>query len=118
MTTLKQAGGKTLATKDALKAEIRAVVQESLTLAVDQTKTYNVSTTLGADVAKYNLLSIDIEVLILDQVPNSVTNGYYVDGSAVIAHGFKADGTVMIKNLYSESVQCLVRIKVTKKPTN
>lgn len=115
MATLKESASAVIITKQTLKKENYVLLQETFTLASNTSKTYNVATLLGADASKYNLATIEAEVYCKDTEAGSVTNGYYVKADAVFAVGFKITGEVLIRNLYTASLECLVRLRVTKK---
>lgn len=115
MATLKDSSGAVLITKQTLKKENYILLQETFTLGSNTSKTYNVATLLGTDASKYNLATIEAEVYCKDTEVGSVTNGYYVRADAVFAVGFKITGEVLVRNLYTTSLECLVRLRVTKK---
>lgn len=115
MATLKDSANTVLISKQTLKKENYVLLQETFTLTSNTSKSYNVATLLGADATKYNLATIEAEVYCKDTEVGSVTNGYYVRADAVFAIGFKTTGEVLIRNLYTSSLDCLVRLRVTKK---
>lgn len=115
MAKLSESSNATLITKQTLKKENYVLLQETFSLAADANKTYNVATLLGAEASAYNLATIEVEVFCKDIEVGSATNGYYVKADSVIAVGFKITGEVLLKNLYTASLDCLVRLRVTKK---
>lgn len=96
-------------------AKYYKVLKGSVSLAADATSVIDVAGLLGAEAAKYDLESVRVSTFILDSDSTSKTYGYYVDGSAAIATGFKANGNVILHNAYVSNIAVTWEISVRLK---
>lgn len=101
--------------KTMLNQEQHLIVNEQVTMNTATGRTYKLNTLLGTAASQYDLTTVDIQAFVLDNESGSATNGYFIEGSPVIAAGFKTDGTCYLYNNHSASLTVRVRIRVSKK---
>jgi hypothetical protein len=92
----------------AIKARVKPVISEKITLPSGATKTYNLAT-LGVDLAKFDPLSARIVATVLDTDTTSPTNGYFINSEMLITVGLKDDGSVIVQNYHSAPLTVFVR---------
>lgn len=101
--------------KSLIKNEFRFMAIDQVSMAAGATRTYNVATLLAAEASLYDLKTIVLDIRVIDTEVGSDTNGYFVNGDAVIASGFKATGEVTVKNTFDAALTVLIRVRVNKK---
>lgn len=101
--------------KSMVKNEFRFMVIDQVSMAAGATRTYNVATLLAAEAGLYDLKTIDLDIHVIDTEVGSATNGYLVNGDAVIASGFKVTGEVTVTNTFDSALTVLIRVRVNKK---
>lgn len=101
--------------KGMVKNEFRFMVLDQVSMAAGATRTYNVATLLAAEASLYDLKTIDLDIRVTDTEVGSTTNGYFVNGDAVIASGFKVTGEVTVTNTFDSALTVLIRVRVNKK---
>lgn len=115
MASLKDSANAKLISFETLKKEIYTATAVTFSLPANGVQTFNLKTILGDEASKYSIADADIKVYCLDQDAESPTNGYYVSADAVIVTGFKITGEIILKNLYSQQLTCMFRIRVYKR---
>lgn len=106
-------GRITAITTEALGGTTHHLVNETHTFAAESTKTYNLTTIMGADASQYDLNGLVVQVLVLDNAVGSPTNGYYINSEAVIVVGISSNNlSVLLQNPRSVSVSAKIRISV------
>lgn len=104
-----------LASPNYASTVVRLLVKETFNLAANATKNYAAATLIGAaNVGEYDLSTLSVELLVLDNEASSPTNGFYVDATAAAVVGIKTDGSVRIVNTYSAQLSFMVRISVRR----
>lgn len=116
MGSLSEFGGGKLTSQEAIKKENYLIKQEAFTLTNDTNKAYNVVDLLTpAQVANFDLATIQVELFVVDAEVDSPTNGYYIDAVNAAHVGFKTTGEVLVRNVYGSTLDFLIRIRVSKK---
>lgn len=65
----------------------QSVISETITIAANGTKDYNLNTILGAALNAYDLKTANINVTVLDNTQGSPTQGMYINSEAVLVIG-------------------------------
>ncbi len=101
----------------AAKQQLRTVtpVKETVNLAIDQLKQYDLQTLLGTNAALYDLTAVDIEVRVKDTVAGSPTLNAFVSAQAYVVYGIKGNRYVMVSNESGKAIECYVRVTVPPK---
>lgn len=101
----------------AAKQQLRTVtpIKETVSLAIDQLKQYDLQTLLGTNAALYDLTAVDIEVRVKDTVAGSPTLNAFVNAHAYVVYGIKDNRYVMVSNESGKAIECYVRVTVPPK---
>ena len=83
--------------------------QKDLILKPNIVKTYDVKTEYPTH-ALYDLTSVTVTVLVLDEDVNSLTKDMYVNSEAVVVCGVNAEGIVKIYNAGDQDITVTVKI--------
>lgn len=92
----------------------RNVVREELTIASDQTVSYDLSTLLGSDHASYDKLGSHVIVRVVDNDDTSPTYNEYIYSAARIS--ITAAGVVKVTNTSGEDAVYFIRIDTPRNP--
>lgn len=90
-------------------------VNETINLAIDQVKQYDLQTLLGTNAALYDLTAVDIEVRVKYTVAGSPTLNAFVNAHAYVVYGIKDNRYVMVSNESGKAIECYVRVTVPPK---
>ena len=91
------------------------LISGTVTIAADGTTTLSIPSILGLESANYDLTMIEVKTFIVDPDSNSKTYNYWVDGSAVIAAGYKDTGVILLHNAFISSMTVRYRINLRLK---
>lgn len=59
----------------------------------------------------YQLNNIDLKIFVLDREVASPTNGYWMPADAVVAYGWKDDGSLIVINQHTTALKLLITAK-------
>lgn len=91
------------------KAGGKPVVFESVNIAANGVKDYNL-TTLISDHATYDLKSARVTAWVLDDQASSDTNGYYINAEDVVVAGITEAGAVRVRLYRDTPATVLIRV--------
>lgn len=87
-------------------------VKETINLAIDQLKQYDLQTLLGTNASKYDLSNVDIEVRVKDTIAGSPTLGAFVNAHSYVVYGVKDNRYVLISNESGKAIECYIRVMI------
>lgn len=98
-----------------IQNEYKRVVKETVVIASNGTKTYNIATALATNANFYDIQYSTIDVKVKDPDASSPTFDYFIGAEAIALVGVKSTGEVLIKNLYETSLTFQINIAAPRK---
>lgn len=98
-----------------IQNEFNRAVKETVVIASNATKTYNIATVLATNANAYDISYSAIDVKVRDPDSSSVTYEHFIGAEAIALVGIKSTGEVVIKNLYETSLTFQINIAVPRK---
>ena len=91
------------------------VVNEYITVAVDATKQYDLSTLMANQFAKHDIKTAEIVVRAKDTNGASPMNGAYANAEAFVSYGVKDERYIVVANQSGASIDLYVKVTVQAK---
>lgn len=95
-----------------IPASTAVVVNEYVSVAVDELKQYNIATLLGANAALFDIKSAEVCVRVQNTEVGSPTEGAYINAEAVVVYGIKDEELLLIDNQSGVALNLYVKVLV------
>lgn len=95
-----------------IPASTAMVVNEYVSLTVDELKEYNITTLLGVNAAAFDIKSADITIRVLNSTVGSPTEGAYLNAESVVVYGIKDEERLLIDNQSGLAISLYVKVLV------
>ncbi|MCY1280958.1 hypothetical protein D9M68_18770 [compost metagenome] len=95
-----------------IPASTAVVVNEYVSVAVDELKQYDIATLLGANAALFDIKSAEVCVRVQNTEVGSPTEGAYMNAEAVVVYGIKDEELLLIDNQSGFALNLYVKVLV------